>query len=259
MRLLKGLAIIVLAMFVHTSVCAKSVINASVSPEFPDGLHTKYLQYIAYHLDKELVITPMPFARRLKSLRHGEIDIMVGLQVEHVLNYGFEYLTPSYESLTHSIFVKKGDEDLITKPQDFAKYSFAVTRDAKYFDDYNRYKTKQNIEVSTLKQKVALLQRGRVKAFLHFKESTMPIIQKMGLSGSIVLADYQPAQPRQYFVALSLASPLYKEKDKITALIQSGIAKGDFARIRYQHYHPGAKEQLSQLKNKPDYIVNNEG
>lgn len=39
-----------------------------------------------------MVIIPMLFARRIKALRKGEIDIMVGLQQGHEESMDFTYL-----------------------------------------------------------------------------------------------------------------------------------------------------------------------
>ena len=222
--------------FAHFSATADYVINASVSPEFPNGLHAKYLHYIAGKLNKDLVINPMPFARRLKSLKFGDIDIMVGLQQGHDPQGGYEYLEPSYEALTHTLFVQKGQENLFQKAADLREHRIASTIDASYFEDFYQNQHPFNIQVSSLKQKIELLRKGRVKAFIHFKESAFPVLTRMGLKGEIVMASYQPREEKRYFVALSRSSHLYKQKGLLIKIIEEGVKKGDFEQIRRDHY-----------------------
>lgn len=215
---------------------ARDTLHASVSPEFPNGLHSKYLQYLAHGLDMTLVISPMPFARRVQALCSGDIDIMVGLQQGHEGKDGLIYLYPNYEQLSHSLFILKKHKFRLHRSEDLRDISVAITIDAQYFDDFYKYSGNGVIKVSTLEQKISLLQKGRIDAFIHFKESAMPLIKQKGLSQQIVLANYQPTQKRKYYVAISTNSNLLEHRDTLTQLIKKGIATGEFAAIRTKHY-----------------------
>lgn len=210
--------------------------RSSASPEFPNGLHVKYLNYLAVKLEMDVVITPMPFARRVKALRLGNIDLMVGLQKGHDENNEFNYVYPSYEQLKHALFVRKKEFDLIKRPADLSELSAAVTINARYYEDLYTYAAENLVKVSTLEQKIALLLKGRVDTFVHFKESARPVIEQMGLNDEIVLAEYQPDQQIEYFVAVSKNSPFFEHLSKLQQILHEGLIAGDFAKIRYEHY-----------------------
>jgi polar amino acid transport system substrate-binding protein len=177
---------------------------------------------------------PMQLARRAQALGNGDIDLMVGLQQDHIESNEFVYLQPSYEKLNHSFFVLNAN--LISTVRDLSKLNIAVTINAQYFDDLYLYSELGLVEVSTLKQKIGLLKKGRVDAFIHFRESALPMIKRMGWAEEVVLADYQPNQKTEYFVAVSRSSFLCKQRKKLQEIIKEGIKSGDFIAIRAAHY-----------------------
>lgn len=82
-----------------------NILRSSISPEFPQGLHAKYLALIANEMDLELSIVPMPYARRVLALRNGQIDIMVGFRERIDTNNEITYISPHYEELKTAIYV----------------------------------------------------------------------------------------------------------------------------------------------------------
>lgn len=213
-----------------------SVLRASVSPEFFDGLHSKYLRYLAEKLDRKLILTPMPFARRVMALRQGELDIMVGLQRGHEQQDEFVYVQPPYERLRHTFFVRDGEQSRLSSFAQLKGMSVGVTIHAKYYEAFSQLPDLALVQVSSLAQKVALLQKGRIDTFIHYEQSTLPYLEEAGLSQDIVLAEYQPRESKDYFVAISQNSPIVQQLANITDVVVAGIAAGDFARIRNAHY-----------------------
>jgi polar amino acid transport system substrate-binding protein len=213
--------------------------HSSVSPEFPDGLHAKYLRYIAAQLKLKLEIVPMPFARRIVALTSGQIDIMVGMQRENDDVDQVIYLFPSYETLRHSFFVVKDRGTQLNDFADLSKLNIGVTIHAKYYQRFHEQTDLALISVSTLKQKVELLLKGRIDTFIHYEESAMPYIQQQGLQEKIGLAPYQPTEYNEYFFTISAKSQLFPYQEKLQKIIQAGFDHGDFARIRTEHYQLG--------------------
>ena len=84
----------------------QGVIRTSVSAEFVDGLQVKYLKNIARHMNMEIEIIPMPFARRLRELRLGHLDVLIGLQRVGDEQDEVVYIKPSYETLRRTFFVR---------------------------------------------------------------------------------------------------------------------------------------------------------
>jgi polar amino acid transport system substrate-binding protein len=231
---------LILMIFSSSHLAALEIIRSSVSPEFPDGLHAKYLRYIAEQMQLKIEIVPMPFARRIVALTSGQIDIMVGMQRENDQKDMVIYLFPSYETLRHSFFIMKDRGTQLNDFADLSKLNIGVTIHAKYYQKFHDQADLALISVSTLAQKVNLLTKGRIDTFIHYEESTVPYLQHNNLQDAIVLAPYQPTEYNEYFVTISAKSQLFPYQEKLQAIIRAGHDKGDFARIRAQHYELSA-------------------
>ena len=218
------------------NVLAKEVLHSSVSPEFPDGLHAKYLQYIADKMNMDLDIAPMPFARRIKELYNGKIDLMVGMRWEKGDLDDIIYLHPSYEKLRQTFFVLAKDKDRFATPEDISKARVAVTNTAKYYPHIKRDKAIPIVAVSTLRQKIELLLVGRIDSFIHYEDSTLPLIESMGLNDRVIVSLYQPNDYEEYFIAISRKSKLFHMKAAFEEVIRTAVDNNDFAKIRTEHY-----------------------
>ena len=109
------------------STLAKDIIYSSVSPEFPNGLHSKYIKFISNKLNVDPQMIYLPYARRIIELQNGNIDILCGLQENSLKNKDLIYLEPSYETTKHTIFVKAVDQHLVKDLNDINKMAIAVT------------------------------------------------------------------------------------------------------------------------------------
>jgi ABC-type amino acid transport substrate-binding protein len=229
--------------FFSASSIGQEVIRTSVSEEFMDGLQAKYLRNIASHMKMKIEIFPMPFARRLREFRQGNLDLLVGLQRENDQQDEVVYINPSYETLRHTFFIGKDNLDKLQSFNDLKKLSIGVTRHARYFEQFNLEPDLVMVPVSTLRQKVELLKKGRISTFVHFQESALPLINKMGLQNDIVLADYQPIEVNNYYVTISRNSALINKIHLVETAVREAIANHEFATIRRQHYSslPGSQ------------------
>lgn len=228
--------LLLILLLISPTTLAQDVLRSSVSPEFTKGLHVKYLQYMADKLHMKLDIFPMPFARRIAALRLGQIDLMVGMQRENSLQDDVIYLQPHYEELQHTFFVLKAQQNSINSFEDLKDKTIGVTIHAKYYQRFNSQTDLALVAVSSLKQKIELLQKGRIQTFIHYRESTLPTLEKMGLSDQIVIANYQPTESHPYFATITAKSRLFERKAEIEQIIKEGVANGDFNKIRQQHY-----------------------
>lgn len=218
------------------AVNVSATIKSSVSPEFPNGLHLQYLNYIANKLGVDMDIQPMPFARRLKQLEIGKLDILVAVIKRNDTNSNLVYLTPSYEQLASSFFILKNQKHKLSSVDDIQNLIIATTHNAKYFEEFQNFDEINKISVTSLEQKIKLLQKGRVDTFLHYQSSTQSQLDRMNLSDHIVLADYQPSAYEDHYFVITKLSALYPYKQKLEQIIANGIAQGDFAEIRKNFY-----------------------
>jgi ABC-type amino acid transport substrate-binding protein len=222
--------------FFSSNLIAQEIIRSSVSEELVDGLHAKYLRNIAKHMNMEIEIIPMPFARRLRELREGNLDLLIGLQQGEEDQDEVVYIKPSYETLRHTFFIRNGNIDMLRSFKDLKSLSLGVTQHAKYFELYSQDPNLIMVPVSTVRQKIDLLMKGRINAFIHFQESAIPLISQMDLQNDIVLADYQPIEVNSYYVTISRNSPLFDRKKLFQSAVRKALANKEFASMRKEHY-----------------------
>lgn len=224
-------------------------IRSAVSPDFLDGLHSKYLHYIAKKMDMKLDIKPLSFARRLRALKNGDLDLLVGLQIPQQRSTRLIYIEPPYQELASTIFMRVQEAEQVNEYQDLNDLRIAITEKVTYFDQFDNDRKLSKIAVDSLQQKIHLLTMQRVDAFIHNKDSTQATLKAMELTNQVVTANYQPEQVRKYHFAINRTSFLGSHQKAIVSLVEQGINNGDFQRIREQHYADLVKRQQEELQS----------
>ena len=226
-------------LFLHFSCFAAAnevKIKAAVSEDFPEGLHTKYLRYIAKQLDMPISISTMPFARRLQEVRNGHLDIIVGLQRTKDREDEFIYIEPSYESLSYQFFSLKKNQEHFKKSDDLNGKIVGVNKHSVYFPAFMEKSKVDLVYVNSLEQSVRLLLKGRTDLVIHYEESTLPTLKKMGVDDIIAKTPYQENYLNNHYIAISNKSHLTSRIKDLEALVQKAIKNGDFNRMRQSHY-----------------------
>lgn len=214
----------------------KPILKSSVSAEFPNGVHFKYLNYLANELDMELEITHMTYNRRIMSLRSGLIDIMTGLRSTFSENGEFVYLQPSYTSTPNAFFILNDSSIKLTKMEDLRGKRIAITANDKPYVTALERIGAEVVILPTFDQKIKLLQRKRIDVFEHVKSSAISQLEQRGLTSQIILAEYKSPFVNHFHFALSTQSPLMTRKDDIEAIIAKGVSTGTFKKLRAEHY-----------------------
>ena len=158
-----------------------TVIRSAVSPDFIDGLHSKYLHYIANAMNMQLNITPLSVARRLRALEHGELDLLVGLQKSENNTAGIVFIEPAYQIQASTFFIRKTDAKRLNNYQDLSTLRIAITDQVSYFDKFDNDQQLAKVTVDSLEQKIKLLVNRRVDAFIHNKDSTAATLKSLAL------------------------------------------------------------------------------
>jgi ABC-type amino acid transport substrate-binding protein len=226
-----------LSCLLSVNALAKPVLHSAVSPEFPDGLHAKYLQFIANKMDMELDLVFMPFARRLKELHNGQIDLLVGMRQESADVDDIIYLYPSYETLRQTFYVLPVNKNRFVTAADMKKAMVGMTNSAEYYSHLEKNEKYRVITVPTLKQKIELLLKGRIDSFMHHEDSTLLLLKNMGLEDKVVRSHYQPNDDEKYYISISKKSAVYENKKALENMLRLALDNNDFAKIRKEHYH----------------------
>jgi len=213
-----------------------NTIKSAVAEGYIDGLQSKYLRYIANELSLDIVINVMPFARRVKGIESGNLDIIVGVQRTKVSEDEFIYIRPFYESLSYRFFSLTKNSDKIKSYEDLRGKLIGINRHAKYFTPFDADSRLEKLATSSLQQNIDLLLYGRTDVFIHYEESTLPKLADLKLSNKISKTIYQPEHLIKHYIAISNKSHLMSKQHQLQQIVEKGIARGDFLKIRNDHY-----------------------
>jgi len=214
----------------------KLVLNAGVAKGFQNGLHAKYLAYFADKLSLKLNISTMSFARRIQQLKTGKLDLMVGLQQTKKREDEFIYIFPAYETLRFRFYSLKENSDSFTEYKDLQGKDVGVIRHAKYFSTFDLDKNIKKHSVSALKQNIELLLHKRIDAFIHYEESTSPILEQLNSTDKVVKTLYQPQHEYYHYLVISSHSPLTYLQTRLEGIVKDAVKNGDLSHIRAEHY-----------------------
>lgn len=233
----KKVAALTLLSISASAYAAEQGFISAVSPDFPTGLHSKYLKYLSNELSMPVEIKLMPFARKIKAIQAGELDLVFGIQDFNTpTSDTLIYIHPPYYSDASALFVRAENKTLVNKYQDLTSLLIGVSERAQYFDLFDNDNSLAKIQLLSLSQKIKLLNSKRIDAFFHNAESTELTLKKMQLGEQIVQANFQPVQKRHYYIAISKSSFLAQRTEQLENIIKKSIDNGEFKRIRNQHY-----------------------
>lgn len=214
----------------------KPILQAAVGEGYKNGLHAKYLKYFADKLSISLEISSMPYPRRIKELEKGYIDMMVGIQCNNKNHKNVLYITPPYEHLSYSIFTLKNQADSITSYKNFTRKIIAVNQSTKFFPEFDNNKNISKFKALNLNQKINMLLKARVDAFVHLSQPVELQLAKLKLTDKIVKSPYQNNYKNSFCLAISKKSILMSEIKKLESIVITTINNNEIGRIRQQHY-----------------------
>jgi len=219
-----------------------NTIKSAVAEGYIDGLQSKYLRYIANEMSLNIEIDVMPFARRVKGIKNGDLDIIVGVQRTKVSEDEFIYIRPYYESLSYRFFSLTKHSNKIKNYGDLHGKLIGINRHAKYFTPFDTDNRLEKVTTLSLQQNIDLLLYGRTDVFIYYEESTLPKLADLKLSNKISKTIYQPEHLIKHYIAISNKSELMNRQHQLQQVVKKGIARGDFLRIRNEHYDNLVKE-----------------
>ena len=211
-------------------------LNSAVGNDYQNGLHAKYLHYIAIKLSANIDLSPMPYARRIKELEKGTLDIMVGLQCNDKNSDNLHYVIPPYESLSYEIYTLKSEHPKFKVFDDLFGSIISVNQSGRFFPKFDHNTKIKKVKALNLTQKIRMLLANHVDAFVHLPQVADLKIEQLGLSDKIVKTQYQNSYKNDYCITLSRNSPLKIDKNELSRIVQLGVEQRDFQKIRGQHY-----------------------
>jgi len=221
----------------YTAIANESyVIKAALSQEFKQGLHRQYLTYLAEKVGMEIQITTMPFARRMKELKKGNLDLIVGLQYSKSRAEDLIFIFPGYEKLSFRYFTLTQNTESIQSNNDLVGKTIGVIRGAKHFPSFEDNTELQKYSFNNLRTNIDMLMLGRIDIFVHYEESTTLMLKTMKVDHLIGKTNHQPKHTHEHYLAISKNSPLADKTELLEDIIERAISQQDFIKLRLEHY-----------------------
>ncbi|MEH6344825.1 MAG: transporter substrate-binding domain-containing protein [Bermanella sp.] len=174
----------------------------------------------------------MPWARAIKMLDDGEIDMMAGVYWTKQRKDQYLFTLPVTND-TLNIFVKRGKEFNYQKFKDLAGKKLDLIRGTSLGNKFDSYILEhlEMSEVNTFKQQLARLNIGRSDIVVLDPFTAASVLKELNLSKEIVMLD-TPIAVNPVHLIFSKKSPCVKHLDAMNRLIEKMQRNGRLAKIR---------------------------
>lgn len=240
LRLLPPSALLGLVLLSSSLQALATVYSAAISNK-PGRLSEFMLDAFAIELERqldiELSITPLPFARRLRKLEMGELDISAGLLKTAEREQLIYFLQPAYiDGFSHHFVLRADEPRELERYEDLYRLVIGVNNDARYFERFDKDKMlqKQNIAASTTCAQ--MLYRKRVDVCIERRFNDPALQATEFKSSAFKFAGYSHSTARPAYFVLSRHSPLFERRAELESLLAQMKSQGRFTEV-IRHYN----------------------
>lgn len=186
----------------------------------------------AYHIDSYL-----PFARRLRSLQLGEVDISAGLIKTASRERDIYFLQPPYIASAQYYFVLRKQELLpLEQYRDLYAFVIGVKNGAKHFRRFDEDPRLRTIKLNDNSECLSMLARKRIDVCLVREVGRHLAQTEPRWRGQFKIAPYQTAYDSDVYIGISRHSALYAQRQHLERLLGELVASGKMASA-IQHFY----------------------
>lgn len=206
------------------------------------GTNIEVARLLAKHLNLSLQFTQCPFARCLSLLESGQVDMMVGINKTKPRQSYLSYLSQPYNTRTTPVrfYLRKDADITIDNYDDLAGLSVGVLRGASFFERFDNDTSLYKLEVTTHKQLIDMLLKGRFDTFLGREISIRQHISADIYQNEMKLAPYIYKKKNDSYIVLSKASNFNEYLELFSQTLNELIAQGEIKKItnKYGNHPP---------------------
>ncbi|GGB06199.1 substrate-binding periplasmic protein [Agarivorans gilvus] len=175
-----------------------------------------------YHIDSYL-----PFARRLRSLKLGEVDISAGLIKTASRERDIYFLQPPYIVSARYYFVLRKQELLpLEHYRDLYAFVIGVKNGAKHFRRFDEDPQINKVKLNDNSECLSMLVRKRLDVCLVREVGRHLAQNHPRWQGQFKIAPYQTAYDSDVYIGISRHSPLYEQRyqleQRLAGMVESG-------------------------------------
>lgn len=245
MKLIYYSLLIITTLF-NSALAENSKLNVAVflEPPFVDLVANKLVgenidisNLLAKSIGLKSVFIQCPPVRCLTMVKRGQADIILGLSKSLSRDEHFIFLNPPY-LLQHQplrFFTLTENSLTIDSFSDLSPLLVGTLRGAMYFPLFDENQVIKKIELTSRKQLVNMLLKGRIDTFLEREESVLPLLSATEYQNKFTMADYQYNKPINSYIAISKKSKIKRYANELSQVLAKAIADGTIKRIRLEN------------------------
>ena len=200
------------------------------------GIDFYVWEEIAKELNLDIKYTKYPWARILKNLKSGDVDVMSGLAKSKSRAEYIYYTTPAYYTCSFAFYIKKGNKNLIRKYEDLYNYSIGYVRNSVYFKRFDKDTKLHKHPVTAEIQLIEMLKRDRLDIIIGNDCQVDYEIKELGLQDIFEKTQFKPQYKSELYFVISKKSPFVKDIKRINKVIQRLVNEGKIKAYAKKYY-----------------------
>lgn len=178
-----------------------------VEGQSAQGIEVELIQLLFQRLGLRPRFVGMPWARCLKSVEDGEVDLISGVLRLPEREGTMHFLEPAYKTSSNKVFyVRRGQGPVLRRCEDLAGLTVGVVRGQRYFQPFDSDDGILRDEATTAECSLKKLAKGRVSAVVCTESTCDWLIANNGMAGLFEKSPLRHEDPTPVYFVLSRKS-----------------------------------------------------
>ena len=202
----------------------------------PRGLIVDVMDSLSAKLPYAFEYVECPWARCLKLVEQGEIDLLPGIKKTPTREAVFVFIEPAFfNQANHFRFYSLKTSKPITQFDDLTSLTIGALRGASHtpeFDDNSSINKTLFVDVSSM---FNALEKQRIDAFIYHDDTINPLLNEFDTRNAITASPLNLPGKRQGYIVISKDSKHIMRIPEITEQLSNMVENGDLERIFKQY------------------------
>ncbi|MEE1673793.1 ABC transporter substrate-binding protein [Agarivorans aestuarii] len=180
----------------------------------------------------------LPFARRLRSLQMGQVDITAGLIKTKQREQDIYFLEPAYLNTARHYFVmRKSELRSLNQYSDLYPMRVGVKLGAKHFERFDQDPKLYKVKLNNQSECLNMLERKRVDVCLAGETGRHKALNSIKWAGKFKIAKFEVPYDSKVYIGISRQSSLYPKRAKLEHLLNYLQHSGKLSATIENYYH----------------------
>lgn len=200
------------------------------------GFDIELLAGLSKHTGIDFTVQRFPWARALKRMEYGQVNMMSGLAFTHQRSQYIDYVKPAYFYCNPAFYVPKHVDYDIETYQDLYHHNVGYVIDSAYFEPFDSDEQIFKKGLATERQLIHMLAKGRIAVMVGTDCQVDYEISDLNLWHKIRKAQFVPSS----HVALYLGISKYYATDELKQTLREGLLtmfrNGEISALKLKYF-----------------------